>query len=325
LLGVGLSRERRNLTTAAELLSKEAYDGGLRQNTNKSPFEFFLPAWINAAHAAERPEWRAALLKSCSEIGTKVFEVGSEDAAILEVFPRLINQMIVEMMKPEAEKSEAIATFEALCNFWRTFRWLVETRPRLRRTVGERLKRFVAEEAFRHKDSSPDLGMLLVFYTVLQGLEACPSRQDFINAYADENSVRWVMWWQRSGTPAEGTPVFQATKVSREICMFQMMVVDLVIGDAAETLREMEATNCRLPERLEKLQAQWRERKNAIGDWGAYFSCIGAARPSFGSTKEWIADCVRRAAAKGPKYGGGGKGGSKGDSKGRGKGKGGKC
>merc|ERR1719230_332245 len=50
LLGVGVSRERRNLGTAAELLSLEAYDGGLRQSTNKAPFEFFLPVWINRSH-----------------------------------------------------------------------------------------------------------------------------------------------------------------------------------------------------------------------------------------------------------------------------------
>merc|ERR1711865_323330 len=74
LLGVGLGRERRNITTAAELLSKEAYDGGLRQNTNKSAFEFFLPVWINEAHAAGRQEWCKVLLKSCLEINNKAFE-----------------------------------------------------------------------------------------------------------------------------------------------------------------------------------------------------------------------------------------------------------
>merc|ERR1711879_484583 len=158
--------------------------------------------------------------------------------------------------------------------------------------------------------------MLLVFFT-LQGYAECPRRQDFINAYSDENSLRWVMWWQRSGTPAEGAPVFQATKVSREICMFQMMVVEVVIGDVTRTLTDMEATNCRLPERLEQLQAQWRERKQSIGDWGAYFNCIGAARPAYGSTAQWIAACVQRAAARGPKYGG-----AKGEGKGKGRGKG---
>jgi len=321
LLGVGVSRERRNITTAAELLSKEAYDGGLRQNTNKSPFEFFLPVWINETHAAGQSQWRETLTKKCFEIGTKALgSDGGEDGAFLEVFPRLINKMIVEMMKPDADKSAAIATFEALCNFWRTFRWLVDTKPALRSKVGQSLRRFVSDVKFRHKDTSPDLGALLVLFTVLQGYDSCPSRQDFINAYADENSLRWVMWWLRAGAKAENVAVFNATKVSREILMFQMMVVDVVIGDVPETLRQMELTNCRLPERLETLQSQWKQRKESIVDWQGYFGCIGAAKPSFGNSNLWIADCVSRADSMGPKYSG-----SKGEGKGsKGKGKGGK-
>jgi len=323
LLGVGVSRERRNIATAAELLSKEAYDGGLRQNTNKSPFEFFLPVWINEAHAATRPEWCSTLLAKCTEIGRKALDSeGGADGAIFEVFPRLINQMIVEMMKPDAQKSAAIALFEALCNFWRTFRWLVDTRPELRSKIGKSLTRFVSDAKFRHKDHSPDLGALLVLFTVLQGYEACPSRQDFITAYSDENSLRWVMWWKRAGAKAESVPVFNATQVSREILMFQMMVVDVVIGDVAETLKLMELTNCRMPERLEALQSQWRQRKQSIVDWPGYFACIGAAKPSFGSSNLWIANCVSRAESMGPKYADG-QGGGKG-SKGKGKGKGGK-
>lgn len=321
LLGVGVSRERRNITTAAELLSKEAYDGGLRQNTNKSPFEFFLPVWINETHAAGRSEWRQALIQKCCEIGVKALgSEGGEDGAILEVFPRLINQMIVEMMKPDAAKSAAIAIFEALCNFWRTFRWLVDTRPSLSSKVGKTLSRFVSDVKFRHKDNSPDLGALLVLFTVLQGHDTCPNRQEFINAYADENSLRWVMWWKRAGARAENVPVFNATKVSREILMFQMMVVDVVIGDVPETLRQMELTNCRLPERLETLQSQWRQRKESIADWQGYFAFIGAAKPCFANSNLWIADCVSRAESMGPKYSG-----SKGEGKGsKGKGKGGK-
>ena len=320
LLGVGVSRERKNLGTAGELLSKEAYVGGLRQNTNKSAFEFFLPVWINHAHAAGRAQWREELGKQVLQIGRSVFEAHNEDTAAMEVFPRLINQMIVEMMRPDADKSAAIATFEALCNFWRTFRWLVDTREGLRSKVANTLRRFVNEESFRHKDHSPDLGALLVLFTVMQGYPTCPARDAFISAYADENSLRWVMWWQRSGTPAEGGPVFQATKVSREILMFQMAVVDIVIGDVNKTLGDMEETNCKLPERLEHLQSEWRKRKESVADWAAYFSCIGASRPSFPSTGEWIASCIQRAASKGPKYGSGG-GGGKGD-KGKGKGKG---
>lgn len=327
LLGVGLSRRQRNLATAGELLSAEAFEGGLRQNTDKSPFEFFLPVWINEAHAAGRQEWRSTLLSCCSTIGSRVYDMSCADDAALEVFPRMINQTIVEMMRPDADKSEAIATFEALCNFWRTFRWLVDNSEPLRRKVGTALARFVAKEGFRHKDTTPDLGALLVLWTVLQGGEGCPARKAFINAYVDENSLRWVMWWQRAGVKPEGPAVFEATKVSREILMFQMMVVDVVIGHVPETLKEIEATNCKLPARLERLQREWRERKKAVDSWQAFFGCVGADRPQGASSADWIADCVRRAAEKGPKYvsgKGGGKGSGKGGpgTKGQGKGKG---
>lgn len=321
LLGVGINRERKNLSTAAELLSKEAFDGGLRQNTDKSPFEFFLPVWINQAHAADQAKWQQELLRSVKLIAARAFEVTDEDEAILEVFPRLINQMIVEMMRPDASKSAAIATFEALCNFWRTFRWLVDTRPKLRGRVGTRLSNFVKDESFRHKDRCPDIGALLVLFTVLQGDKSCPSREEFLQHYADENSLRWVMWWQRSNTPPQGAPVFQATQVSREILMFQMTVIEVVIGDVPTTLKEMELTNCKLPERLERLQQEWRQRKASVKDWGAYFRSLGVAQPAFGSTGEWIASCVRRAEAKGPKYGGNAGNGGNGKGKGKGKGK----
>ncbi|CAJ1339114.1 unnamed protein product [Effrenium voratum] len=316
MLGVGVSRQGKNLGTAAELLSKEAYDGGLRQNTDKSSFEFFLPVWINEAHAAAQPQWKSELSKQVSLIGRNVFAAKDEDAAIMEVFPRLINQMIVEMMRPDASKSAAIATFEALCNFWRTFRWLVDTRPALRSKATTSLTRFVREAAWRHKDQCPDLGALLVLFTVLQG-DSCPSRQQFLAPYVDENSLRWVMWWQRSGTRPEGAAVFQATQVSREILMFQLAVVDLVIGEPQQTLKEMEETNCKLPDRLERLQSEWRQRKESTKDWGAYFKVIGVDRPNFASTNEWIASCVQRAAAMGPKYGSGDKGKGKGKGKGK--------
>merc|ERR1712151_1280588 len=99
-----------------------------------------------------RPEWCQALKESYMEIGSKVFETSKEDEAIIEVFPRLINQMIVEVMRPEAAKSAAIATFEALCNFWRTLRLLVDVRPTLLARIGALLSKFVQDEGGRHKD-----------------------------------------------------------------------------------------------------------------------------------------------------------------------------
>jgi len=101
--------------------------------------------------------------------------------------------------------------------------------------------------------------------------------------------------------------------------MFQMMVLDVIIADVGATLKEIEETNCKLPQRLEKLQVQWRQQKLSIDSWSSYFCCIGASKPAFQSESAWIADCVSRAALKGPKYGSGdSKGNGKGGKKGRG-------
>merc|ERR1712166_238035 len=154
-------------------------------STNKEPFEYYLPVWINEVHASKCVAWRQALQSSYMQMGRGVYQVSGEDEAIIEVFPRLINQMIVEVMKPDAAKSAAIATFEAMCNFWRTLRWLVDTRPTLLKHIATMLSKFVRDEASRHKDTTPDLGVALVLFTVLQGHEDCPTRADFINAYAD--------------------------------------------------------------------------------------------------------------------------------------------
>merc|ERR1719160_1582078 len=302
LLGIGVYRTGKNLGTAGELLSHEAYKGGLRQSTDKAPFEFFLPVWINQAHAASNGKWSRVLQDSYLEIGKKVYNANGDNAAILEVFPRLINQLIVEMMRPDQEKTEAIATFEALCNCWRTLRWLVDTRQSLRGRIRGTLAAFVADEKARHKDVSPDLGIVLVLFTVLQGCEGCPSRRDFIDAYADENFVRCVMWWQDT-VPPKAASVLEATKVSREICMFQLMLSAIVVGENGnDTLQEMEETNCKVPQRLELLQSRWREQKGSTNTWKLFFERIGASLPPFKTTEDWIADCVRRSAEKGPKY-----------------------
>jgi hypothetical protein len=321
LLGIGLYRKGKNLGTAGELLSYEAYQGGLRQSTDKTPFEFFLPVWINQTHAASNAQWSQVLQQSYLTIGKKVFDVSGEDAAILEVFPRLINQLIVEMMRPDQEKTEAIATFEALCNSWRTMRWLVDTRPSLRAKMLKTLSAFVSDENARHKDVSPDLGIVLVAFTVVQESEGCPSRRDFIDAYVDENFVRCVMWWQ-DAVPPNAAPVLEATKVSREILMFQLMLSAIVVGNnVEETCQEMEETNCKVPDRLELLQSKWREQKSSTNTWKLFFERIGASLPGFKTTEDWIADCVKRSANKGPKYVRTQKGSGKG-GKGKGKGKG---
>merc|ERR1719463_107263 len=85
--------------------------------------------------------------------------------------------------------------------------------------------------------------------------------------------------------------------------MFQFMLSAIVVGDDVnDTLREIEETNCKVPKRLELLQGRWREQKSSTNTWKLFFERIGASLPSFKTTEDWIADCVKRSSNKGPKY-----------------------
>ena len=64
-----------NISTPAELISKTAFDSGIRTSTNKQSFSYFLPAFINRKHAEENEEWRNALLSTLAQIGSEVYNI----------------------------------------------------------------------------------------------------------------------------------------------------------------------------------------------------------------------------------------------------------
>ena len=121
----------------------------LRQAADKSAFAHFLPAFINPAHASGSAAWGAALRASLLGLGRERFGAKTVSDAAFAVLPRLLNTLTVEMMKPGAPKSAAIALFEALGSFWRTLVHLLGEDAALRRRAvawarlsrGRRLRR----------------------------------------------------------------------------------------------------------------------------------------------------------------------------------------
>ena len=88
-------REKWKLAAAAELLPKEAFDGGLHKDTEKSAAELLRPAWINQPRAASRGERGTAELDSSSSSrrGTRAYEETDQRDAAPGVLSRVFNQM----------------------------------------------------------------------------------------------------------------------------------------------------------------------------------------------------------------------------------------
>jgi ubiquitin-protein ligase/uncharacterized membrane protein YgcG len=327
-LGYGIVIDRKLLKTAAEILSWEAFHtNGLRMTSMKAPFTHFLPAFLSRAHV-EHSDWKTRMQKSLSAIA-KPFD-GSSAAinVVVGVLPCLINSMVVEIMRNE--KAGAISFFEALCSFWRSLQWYIETVPAIRGAVKLQLEKFVAQPKHRHKNVVPDVGQLLALSTVMScGSDVGYSPEAFVDAYLDESFVRCVMWWEKAGVSADNAPdVFQATEVSRNICLFTLLVRKHVLGGGSavqEAADAMDRTHGKVPDRLATLQAEWKAyQQKPAKSWlqfAKHTHCTAEMATRISAGAPWIADCVKQARSNGKKYGyggGGGKGGGGGYGKGGG-------
>ena len=103
VLGYGISmiqgKHQTNLSTPAELLSWSAYKDGQRTSTTKTRFEYFLPAFINQDHGPKNKEWMNCLKYCVEQIGQKFYKTTDIAEASYEIFPRLINTLVMEMFK----------------------------------------------------------------------------------------------------------------------------------------------------------------------------------------------------------------------------------
>ena len=307
-LGYGISVARRgrqvNLSTPAELLSHQAFSDGLRQSTSKVGFEMFLPAFINPAHAYQNPKWTNLLNASLMKMG-KLYNCLTLEESALSVFPKLINTMLAEIMSPATSKSAAIAFFEALLSFWRTFHYLLSNNKKMAVKCQKILRNFVEHEDCRLKSVTPDVGALFAMYACCPS--GAPSYQSFLAAYVDEAYVRSVLFWIRKATPLESRALFAATEIGRNIAMFQSIFVKQLVGaKPTEFAAKMDASNGKLPEQLANLQQLWRRHLKETNNWTIYFQRLGLSatvgKPICSDIAAWAQRCLQRAKGRGSAY-----------------------
>ena len=119
------------------------------------------------------------------------------------------------------------------------------------------------------------------------------------------------MWWNKSIGKARGVTsqeVFDATKVSRDITLFQLMFLKHVIGDnLTDTAEMLDKTNGRAPEVLEKFQQAWKESQKKVSSWATFLEFTGCSQALLEEITrdedKWVHSCVARAKARGKSYG----------------------
>lgn len=283
ILGFGMKVESKGqpgrmqytLVTDGNYISSSAYDSGLRTYPTKETFDVFLPAWINKAHSS-KPDWMKTMKKSLADIGKRM-DCKSELEAIQKIYPKVINTMVVKMMDATSDYRASENIFQCIVNLWRTFFYLVNVVPNLKDEITTKLKRFVTVESSRRKSETPDIGETLLTSIVLRGSEL--NWTEFFDAFDEEGSLRRIMWWQKDRVPLTDEDTYRASHIARKNIAFQTMFKRVIIGEDSidDTVTAIDASNCKLPERLGKLLAEWKDTNKIMDDqtsWRLYYQLL---------------------------------------------------
>ncbi|KAJ3327987.1 hypothetical protein HDU93_001727 [Gonapodya sp. JEL0774] len=117
---------------------------------------------------------------------------------ILKVFPALLNQQIVALMKGDAHESES--AINAFVSLLRILKRLLRCYPRLVDTMKQRAGDFLRDEFKRHKKCVPDLGEFLIVLALLKEHDSklCFDNKRMQSAVVGEFFARQILWMRKS-------------------------------------------------------------------------------------------------------------------------------
>jgi ubiquitin-protein ligase len=287
VLGVGIALVRgkvhTTLSTDGELVSISAFEDGLRQTPTKAPFEYFLPAYICPTHSTESlltcgRDWEQCIAKSIIQIGNVIRGIkerkidigkGPIDLVamkenpnfanfVLRIYSDIINSLVVKIMQPESDVRASERVFRILMDCWRALYWFKQNYACVKAAVVSRVKSFTEQPTRRSKNVEANIGCLLALRTVVSDDEV--PLLSFFHAYLEESNLRSVMWWKKSGVPEEPRAVFDATKVSRRLFLFQsLFLMHSITTDLDVTASLADHSECKLTDRLDVLLTSFKE------------------------------------------------------------------
>jgi len=235
-LGVGLrlleghrSGELKDVATPFDLISEAAFTRDkVRLSVWKEPFTHFLPLAIDARHFSRSLPYLQRLTK-------QVFGERAKTTHLLDLLAAAMNSMVVQLFAattdgttPPLHASEV--ALDGYCAFHHLLLSCAERWPDIRAEADRRVRSFLASERGRHKDSTPDLGRLLVALTL-----SCKGWSALCYPFLREmlaRNVRWVLQKKPflASTRAQGRAqhTFEASLTGNRLVAFQIFFLNLV-------------------------------------------------------------------------------------------------
>lgn len=87
-----------------------------------------------------------------------------EESLVLKIMPFMMLTHAMSVLSDKAYSS--IKGLRMFLSFHRAFLFMLDAHPNVKVELETKIKSFIESEEFRHKDKTPDLGVLLTFLTV---------------------------------------------------------------------------------------------------------------------------------------------------------------
>jgi hypothetical protein len=307
--GVGVGQNGA-LSTAGEVLSKTAFDGGVKRSSQNEPIDHFLPIYISESHFKRSKDlFRANIGAIYKDMASKKRGKGAAPKVEIQALEILCSLMNSACVATSSANGRAHDNFiQAYFSLLRLLRWLCAAFPDVSKHADSQLEHFL--KGSRSKDSVPNLGEFLILLHASTKVTWAELGEAFVEE-VDARNVRWFKDTTLQFTgPVAGrvAKTFAATDVSRSLVCFQVRFLDL-----AKKCDLKQFVDGLVPEALLKalkeIHAQVKDHKN----WGDYFKYLGLKVPSEQDREKQLIDSVNLSAEQ--RYHGGGGGGGKGNNR----------
>jgi len=296
VLGFGVSAEYHDdgnlkaLSTELDVLSLTAFSKfNLRRGVWGEDFEYFLPLVLDSRHAQRSLPILEESLVSLA-LGPRAAARHFEPWMALAVLPQLMNSFAVSLMnaKDGVTRHASEKALLGYCSFHHMLLALASRHPCIAQVAEDKLRNFLRTESGRHKSQTPDLGQLLVYVALSEGL----SWQDVAWDVVEESSIRSVLWLLRDiprlEFPNTNDDVlvresFQARLTGLRLLMFQAFFLSTVAAPNSVGPKEALARYSHqfgLPTAGQK-EALFHAAKEilAVSSWPAYYNRLGLSGP----------------------------------------------
>ena len=193
LLGTGVAFNRlartkqiNTIYTTVDLVSLKAFKEGLRKALNKKRFSHWIPLFFGDA-VSNKERILDQFRKSLSLLVTN--RSGQfDESLILKTLPYM---MLTHAMQALQDKEySSIKGLRMFLSFHRAFIFLLDNHPNVKQEMETKIKNFIENEEFRHKNHTSDLGVLMTFLTVSEVFSIEQIKQVLIFESLD----RKVLW-----------------------------------------------------------------------------------------------------------------------------------